>query len=533
MFGLRDFMESRGQNGAVFSSVIFVGKIETVEIKITEDGERIEVIARDISAELERITVYGQFTVRADGTMLLMPGAETVFNSLSKPNASAEVTLHNGRNLRLFAGEQSNARYWSYGEVIDYLLGMYLPAGCLQIPPIERLCALTGDQVVYDLDVSRLNLVESLNRCCQRIGLKFKFVPRRAQTGPQEAIEFYRIGAGRQAEVNFQKAAERLSISKNDVWQMQRRKFYPVTHRYVGQGDFKVFEATFELVKGWDAGLEETDYDMFSASSNTDFYIVKNVYRKWVLNEAGDYSGPPYNRGDAFDFSAIFETENFVQRRRRFWPAITADKNGKTMGYFLEVSFDGGENFRQYLGAFENRLDECAIWLSSDRLDIDTWIAALKGMLKFRMTASVVSDERLSCVFADGPIDSIRPVVDHIVLMPSRFKYRRVSGKSIFANACDENLGKPDEADDSAALYEYVRGKAQADSQILETIEVQTGYLMADYQVGDCVVNNPESRDIFGLRRDDRSIAVIEQVELDFEKQNTNLKIIRFRKRLI
>ena len=105
--------------------------------------------------------------------------------------------------------------------------------------------------------------------------------------------------------------------------------------------------------------------------------------------------------------------------------------------------------------------------------------------------------------------------------------------KSIFANACDENLGKPDEADDSAALYEYVRGKAQADSQILETIEVQTGYLMADYQVGDCVVNNPESRDIFALRRDDRSIAVIEQVELDFEKQNTNLKIIRFRKRLI
>jgi hypothetical protein len=220
----------------------------------------------------------------------------------------------------------------------------------------------------------------------------------------------------------------------------------------------------------------------------------------------------------------------YAGRRRRFWPALTADKQGKSLGYFLEVSFDDGTNWWQYLYAFNNLLDECGVWLSSDRLDVDTWVAALKGVLKFRITASVVSDERLGCVVADGPLGSTSPVVEHVVSTAGQYKYRKVSGRSIFANVTDGSVGVADEVDDSAGLYEFVRQKAEAGSGAIEKVDVQTPYLAFGYQIGDRVTSSPESRDLLGCRRDNRSTVWIERVQMDFRKQCTNLKLVRARK---
>jgi len=404
-----------------------------------------------------------------------------------------------------------------------------LPIGQLQTPSIEQLRALTEDQTVRDLDVTGLNLLEALQRCCSRIGLKFKFVPRLAATGPAQAIVFYKNSTGRAVQLNCQQTGQQFSISKTNVVNLSSRKnFWPITHQYVGQGDFKVFEATFELVKAWDPADEDTNYYKFSPSTNPDFYKVKDVYRKWTLNEAGDYSGAPYNRGEAFDFSKIFQSSNFACRRRRFWPALTADKQGRSLGYFLQVSYDG-EHWWQYLYAFNNLLDECGIWLSSDQLDVNTWVAALKGVLKFRITASVVSDERLSCVVADGPVNSVIPVVEHIITLPRQFKYRKVSDQSIFAGASDNSLGVPDEADDSTALYEFVRQTAAASSETIETAQVQTPSLVFDYRVGDRISASPESRDLLSYRNDNRSVSQIVRVQMDFQRQCTNLKIVRKR----
>ncbi|MHC4805431.1 MAG: hypothetical protein ACYTBX_04100, partial [Planctomycetota bacterium] len=366
--------------------------------------------------------------------------------------------------------------------------------------------------------------------CCERISLRFKFVPCLVSTGPGQAIVFYKDGTGRTVELNCQRSGEQFSISKTNIAGLHSRKnLFPVTHRYIGQGDFKVYEATFELVKAWDGGLEDTNYDKFSPSTNPDFYQVKDVYRKWCLNEAGHYSGAPYNQGDAFDFSKIFQSGNFAHSRRRFRPTLTTDKQGKSLGYFLQVSFDDSSHWWQYFHAFNILLDECGVWLSSDRLDVDTWVAALKGVLKFRITASVVSDERLSCVVADGPVNSTAPVVEHIITLPRQFKYRKVSDRSIFAGAGNEGLGEPDEIDDSDALYEFIRHRAATSSEAVETIDIQTPYLVFDYRIGDRVTTSPESRDLLACMSDNRSRRWIERVQMNFEKQYTNLKIVRQR----
>jgi hypothetical protein len=516
---------------SVFSFVIFVGQIEGIDTRIGKDGELIEIVAKDFSSQLKRITIYGQRIRGVDGSSEFLSGADTVFSADGKANAAIEPIEYNGKSFTAFAAESSKGKLWSYAEVIEYLLCEYLSDGQLQLPSVEQLRALTDNQTARDFDITGLDLLEALRRCCEQTGLRFEFVPRFVPTGPQQAIVFYKNGTGRVVELNCQQKGERFSISKTNVsrW-LSQKSFFPVTHRYIGQGDFKIYEATFELVKAWDPADESTDYDTFSPTMNPDFYKVKNVYRKWALNEAADYSDPPYNQGDAFDFSKVFESSNFVQRRRRFWPALTTDKQGRSLGYFLEVSFDGGLNWWQYLYAFNNLLDECGVWLSSDLLDIDTWVATLKGVLKFRITASVISDERLSCVVADGPVNSVVPVVDHIVTLPRQFKYRKVSDRSIFANSSGESLGKPDEVDDTTALYEFLRKKARSASEIIETVEVQTPYLAFDYKVGDEVRCSPESRDLLSCRSDSRSVSRITRVQMDFQNQCTNLKIERRRK---
>ncbi len=527
---IRQVYNSVAPGAAAFSFPLFTGRIEGIETKLGPKCDKTEIIAKDFSANLRRVTVYGQRVSNLDGSSLFLVGADTVFNEGGKANASTEPIENNGNSLTVFCAEPSQGKLWNYAEVINYLLCEYLPNGQLQTPSISQLQTLTENQTVRDLNVTGLNLTEALQRCCERIGLRFNFVPRFSPTGPDQAIVFYKSGMGRTVELNCQRRGEQFSISKTNIARLHSRKnFWPVTHKYIGQGDTKVYEATFDLVKAWDPVGEDTNYDKFSPSTNVNFYLVKDVYRKWCLNEAGDYSGAPYNQGGAFDFSKIFQNSNFVRRRRRFWPALTVDKQGKSLGYFLQVSFDNGLHWWQYLYAFNNLLDECGVWLSSDQLDVDTWVAALKGVLKFRITASVISDERLTCAVADGPVNSTAPVVEHIITLPRQFKYRKVSSQSIFAKTDDDTLGIPDEVDDSTVLYEFVRKKAQVKAEVIETAEIQTPYLAFDYQVGDKVTSSPESRDLLGIKSDNRSVSLIERVQMDFKNQCTNLKIIRKR----
>ena len=502
---------------------LFVGRIETIERRIDAGDERVEIVARDHSATLRRVTVYGQH-LPSNGATVFLPGLATIFNPAGRGNAATERITTDGRTRTLFAATGQKA--WTCAEAIHYLLVEYAPPGQLAWPAIEQLRALTGDCLVRDLDVTGLSLLEALHRCCEAAGVRFRFVPRLVENEPGQAIVFYRTGRTRTVEINGQPRGEALSPSRTNVAGLRAsRSLYPVTHRYIAQGDFKVYEATFELVAAWDPALEGTDYSVFSPSTNPEFASVRDVYRRWCLNEAGDYTAAPFQRGPAYDFSAVFEGDSYTPHRRRFWPALSS-AGSNASAYHLEVSLDGGLNWSVYAGAFDNLLDECGVWLSGDQLDVHTWVAALKGTLRFRITASVVSDERLTCILADGPVGSTAPVVDHLLTLPHRFRYRKVSPQSVLANSTD---GPANEVDDSAALYEFVRQRCLASPATIETMDVRTLTLDLHLQPGDRVASNPDSRDLFATRRDSRSRLCIERVVMDFRQQCTKLRLTRYR----
>ena len=509
---------------------LFAGCIDTAETTFGPEGETVIVTARDFSMNLREATVYGRRMRMSDGSSVLFEGLDTIFNPEGRPNADSKAHLGEDSGYPLFTAHHAESRLWSYANAIGYLLGEYTVPGQLSVPAARQLRALTDNQIVRDLDVTGLNVLDALHRCCQRVGLRFYFVPRLCETGPAQAIIFYRDTTCRTVELSCQLAGEQTSISKTDVARIHCScQLRPPAKRYVGQGDFKVHEMTFDLVQAWDPSLEGTDYEVFSPLTNADFHQVRDVFRKWCLNEAGDYSDIPYSRGPAFDFSGLFGTDHYVQRRRRFWPCLSSDAQGNSFGYFLQASFDGGATWWQYLYAFNNLLNECGIWLSSDQLDMDTWIAALKGVLRFRITAAVVSDERLTCCVADGPLNGVGPVTDHVMTMPRQFKYRMVSPKSIFYRCDDPTVGLADEVDDSDSLYEFVRHQAVHRRGIVERTEVQTPYLVTIYHVGDQVRSGVDSRAMPALRNDPRSDCRIERVCIDFKHQRTDLKLVRMR----
>ncbi len=527
---LQQLYNDRSPQTGTSGLTLFSGHIETVETTIDAAGERVEILARDFSAVLERITVYGRHVRQDSGRIALVAGLDTTFNPNGQGNASPQPVAVAGQSYTAFAAESAGARLWTCAEAIGYLLCQYLPSGALLCPDPVQLEAVTDHQLVRDLDVTGLSLLEALHRCCEPAGLAFRFVPCPRPNGPSQMIVFYRNGRGRTAELNCQPRGEALNLARTNVATLRsKRQRWPVTHRYIGQGDFKVYEATFDLVKAWDPALEGTDLDAFSPSTNPDFHEVKDVYRKWCLNEAGDYTAAPYNQGEPFDLAAVFAGADYVRRRRRFWPALTANAQGGSLGYRLEMSNDGGLTWSEYAYAFDNLLDECGIWLSSDRLDMDTWVAAQRDRLTFRLTASIVSDERLTAIVADGPLGSTSPVIDHMVTLPRQFRYRKVSAQSAFAPVGPTGGVSADEVDDSAALREYVRRLAAASAPVFETLDVQTLGLALHLQPGDRVTSSPDSRDLLGSRRDVRSLFWIAFVRLDFVRQCTRLTIARCR----
>jgi len=526
----RGIVISQSYNGdfassAICSFVVFAGQIEECNRIFGDDGEVLEIMARDFSARMDRINIYGKRVKLGDEDVFLR-GLDTVFNADGLGNAAEDVVKRNGRDVRLFSGGLGEAKNWSSAEIITYLLNEYVCSGDLIVPESEVFEELTDGQVLRDFDVCGMSLLAALKKWCGYTGLKFKFAAVLIGSEVKQAIVFYDGRAGRSVELNLQSAGERISVSKTNV-----RKYEScsdsghITNRYIGQGAFKVFEATFDLVKGWDGSLEDSDSEKF-CRSNGEFYTVCDVWRKWCLNESGRYSERPYNRGETFDFSGIFETSDYQRRGRKFLPAITCNSDGQSLGYFLEVSFDNGESWRQYGDDFDVLSDQCGVWLNSGSLSDDLLAAAIADDLKLRITASVVSDERLSCEIADGAVCSTAEVVDNIVRVDNQFKFCKVSRFSQFRGDGAAKMGS-DEVDDTVWLYEFLRKSVRQRRGDIERFDVEMCYLDYGFEVGDVVVSREGSRDIFGCRSDSRSVCKVKRVCMDFKKQCTKVVLVR------
>lgn len=497
---------------------IFIGQIESVEEVSSESKDLIEVAARDFSANMERISVCGRRL--DDGDIgYRVDGVSLVFNEDGKGNASYSDVLRGGKKSRVFQNNISGA-HWSCGAAVKYLLSEHLAMGILSIPPIELIEAVMGNALCDELNVEGDNLLNALEKVCEVAGVAFKFVP--CGNMNCQRISFYRAGQCSRIELGIQLKGEDLNLSKTQIGSVElSSSFWPVTHRYYTQGEKKVFESTFNLVGGWDQSLEGLFLPKYE-TSDVNFAQVADVYRKWCLNETGVYSAAPYNRGNMFDLSSIDNEADFLGGQQKFIDSISIDQEGNSYGVYAEVSYDGGITWMIFDGNCTVLGDQCGVTVTNSSLEINYYNAAISGLLRFRVTASIESDVRIMCSVADGPVDSVVEVCDHFISTPGICQYRKVCGGSIFYY---DGAG----IDDREKLIGALRRAANRVINVIETIDIETPFVRTSISVGDRIVSSADGRDVIGSVSDGRSVFWVDRAVMDFKKQTTRLRVLRKR----
>lgn len=277
-------------------------------------------------------------------------------------------------------------------------------------------------------------------------------------------------------------------------------------------GDYPTLEATFELLPGWDAAHDAkgtaTDMDKL-ALEHPDWKTtpeLANVWRRWVLNEAGDY-----RRHRVFNFTPYFGATNFTPRRRPFSPCIAFDPAenlplGGRHGMILEwydnasATWKPVEDFGPH-GSWAPLDREAGIIFTGEfppeQLIEQSVSAAATGtgaptqnmaLAKLRITASVRADARVQ-IDRTNPQSLLRVARGRVVDAPSQWCLREVHRSSInnakiaagnaVSTAVDDRLAMVAFADDILRQW----SAASVDGAI-----TMPGIDIHDYQVGDTLV---------------------------------------------
>ena len=358
-------------SGAAAGGGEFIGTVVRHRVEVDEQDEILIAecshrFAVDLSCRISSLWRW------SDGQAEEIPQARICFNEGWNGRASNTVTTVRGRTCRVF-DSATDSRPWSVADALGYLLASSLMPDA-KAPSLGELEALAGSVELGTLAVTGKTAVESLVEVAHKAGLEL----RAARKG--KGLVFYQPGRqGRLRNVRLQAAGEDLDIAETNLWQgrihVSRR---PSTRGLLAIGQRKQYESTFNLSKGWDGSLETARWRDFVRSESDNWPGVADVYRKWVLNEHGWYSGGPWSLL-VHTFANISAADFTMRVARRFLPCLSTDREGQSLGAVVEIRCGGAAPWRRWRGPLWASRDECAIYLGGDALPGEYFQAASAG----------------------------------------------------------------------------------------------------------------------------------------------------------
>jgi hypothetical protein len=469
--------------------VIFEGRVGQIELALGPDDEGLWFEAENAGIEVLRRRVSGQRVRTAEGDALQVNGLPLIFNPDGRPNASAQDhEFEDGSTGKLFAPDASDAVAWTLNEAVAYLMREYGAAANVEPPSREEVGAAVEPQILSDVSVEGLTLEEALSALLAMAGAELSVAAEPGAAEPPESpamgwrLEVWRRDRAASGWLAHQPVGQAFAPSVTNFCALSATmRFDRSPRRYEARGDLKIYESTFDLVAGWDDALLTSDPDDFSPSTNPDFDAVRDVMRKWALNEAGDYSGAPWNRGPAPNLIALFDGAACAGRRRRLLPCISCDDLRRSRGIYVELSLDGGTTWERMTQNVRVLTDECGLYLTDDPLPARYVAAAMRQNVRIRVTASVESDARLKAEYGDEDDTDLPGQTRHLSLAAG-YRFRRVAPSSRFYGS-----GSAHEVDDTAKLEARVRAAWEADRASPAPATVEVPYLALGYRVGQCL----------------------------------------------
>jgi hypothetical protein len=380
-------------------NVLFWGKISKVKNRITPAEDSQAYVARiepfHFGFPLADFPVYSpakKAVMNVDGAPLFNPLIDgQIYGNMHQNVLTKGEDATGGAKINVFLDPESARTKASQtlqtGKAVSWPLSYALAWSCfwlngnqqyIQNPSLKDMQSVVDDakDLVRNL---QLKLGDYLPQVLDALLLPFGyswFV--QLQDEKVRQIVLFKRGKGTtQTTVKLQRPGELYDFDKTNLASAPELEcdYSAAVNSMHGLADFVEVEATFYLAKGWDPTQDDLAKAPVKCARNNPANDGTHPYawRKWVLNEAGDYGGlrpelggkvsssgssspgsgsPPSVKGDLYyDFSKAFpklkllgtktdesdgipfDNTFFVPRRRKFLPCLTLDPaDGKPAG---------------------------------------------------------------------------------------------------------------------------------------------------------------------------------------------------------
>ncbi len=412
-----------------------------------------------------------------------LSGRRAIFNEGGRGNCDpTELETHGSDGTKLcdtpiFIDPDNAGEYWTAKKMVRYILSPGHNESFQQFP-LENPAALIGldhsdwDKTLGRLSVEGLNVIEALDLVCRNLGWTFR---EDYDTDGNASIVLYKIGSAdsysrdddhaiilHQLYAPYPNEQIRTGIAAGEKMlfsMMINDDIAPVVNTPRGLGGRHKFECTFNLVPAWlDSQLvpdttgddmenlffhEHALQEMTDKDSKT-FYkyyhpsgslFMRDVGRKWALNESGAYTLGSYDRGKPYNFADVIDPKYILndQSNRLYGPfkrqllsPLTRDGAALNCADILvEFSFDSGSTWHVLPATISSLPDEAGLRIEDnlaemvhpaegaisggtlDGVELNYWTSLCDDKLnsrvwktggfqtRLRVTAAVQMDQRL------------------------------------------------------------------------------------------------------------------------------------------
>jgi len=471
---------------------------------------------------------------------------DPVFNPLIDgaclPNRSADYFLGNAstfldpesvRTMEAETLQGGAAEYWTLPEAINYLCWSLNPDELYVLNPAAADLALLPEVALQNVGLLRGQFLgDYLDQLLSPFG--WTWCVALEAPGLRQLVLFQR-GVGEAKSVLLQAPgsswagdnAEQTSVDYN---------VGSTRNNVTVAGDWHYFESTFELFRAWVPDSDACLYTTLSQDSGpytTPNSLIRRVWRDWVLNEAGDYTGTRPEIDAAFDFEAILG-HALVPRRQCFLPTLTLDPIDKTpigqhFGVRIDFSIDDGATWLSIARMTDPTVQllqrECGVRFDGLQVPSDLFEAGSDA--KVRVTATLRDDWRLGLNLpndATSPLAASNPIY---VDTSERHHWREVLDSSIFVGLFGAAL-EADVADDAEelALFAETLKSAWDAADVSGSIELE-GLDNAQYYLGD-VITEIEGRAVSFQAAASGRWPQVSAIDYDFQSQKRTLYLETF-----
>lgn len=285
-------------------------------------------------------------------------------------------------------------------------------------------------------------------------------------------LAFFRRGEGTgpALDVDLGEPGQALDTAKHNCCGISL-KYDPAAcaNRVVVLGSKIRVEVTVELVRAWATEKDSSDRETLSRSDETaDFDAVRDVWRKWALNESGDYTGLRTSITGYFNLPEYIGAggdDVWVPRRREFLPTLTLGTDLKPIGQvggcvveFWNTAKEGGAGWDVIPDNMVCHLveDECAVYFGGDLPPAEIYDAGADA--KVRITATLETDLPLGHdVIQVSKISPTETPIPLVLRMDDHFHLRYITSQSQFKNQVEDGTFKSEQVDDTERLTAYAK----------------------------------------------------------------------------